>query len=285
MRRGPGRLKSYQRLLLWAMVILLFCLCGAGIVVARVTHWPGTTTRGAQSPTATFTLPQACGGGRTTPLLPTPIATASPTPLDPAVTPTATPLFSDHFFDQNSGWPIGDADGYIRVLDGSGLILCDTNHHILTESLPTDATFSNFTVSVSFTLIKADKNDSVGVYLRGDSNLYHDYRIDIYGDQRVTVNKEFLDDRKDEQVIPLAAVSHASALAPIGQQNVLTISMNGALFSLKINNAPLLTIADLDYTQGQVALFVNNGKTSDGAMARFHHVTVMTLPATPADAS
>jgi hypothetical protein len=285
MNRRKTDFKKYQRLLLWSMVIALLSLCVGGIIVARLTRWPGTVTKETQSPTALFALPRACGGGYTAPIQPTPtaVASATPTPLDPNITPTPTPLFTDRFFDQNSGWPSGDADGYIRVLDGNGLILCDTNHHILTESLPTETTFSNFALSVSFTLVKADKNDSMGIYLRGDSNLYHDYRIDLYGDGHITVNKEFLDNQKEEQTIPLATAIGVSALAPIGQRNNLVVTMDGALLALKINGTPVLTVADLDYEQGQMALFVNNGKTSDGVMARFHHIEVQALPPTNVD--
>src|ERR1017187_1796390 len=103
------------------------------------------------------------------------------------------PLFSDDFGDQSKGWAVGSTYGYARVISNNTLTLANENHTTLTESLPTDLTFSDFSLTVKFTLLQANADDSVGLYLRGDTNLDHDYRIDFYGDTTYSISKEYLD--------------------------------------------------------------------------------------------
>src|SRR6266852_1416867 len=82
------------------------------------------------------------------------------TTLTPTLSVTPTPLFFDDFIENSQDWAL---------------------------SGPND-----FSLSVTFTLLKGDENDCVGLYLRGDSNLDHDYRIDIFGNNRFAINKELL---------------------------------------------------------------------------------------------
>src|SRR6266480_4646966 len=106
------------------------------------------------------------------------IATITQTPTS-LLTPT--PLFVDDFIESSKDWALSQGDdtsGYLRTMVNNQLVLSDANRKILIESLPTSATFSDFSLTTTFTLLKGDGNDSVGLYLRGDSNLDHDYRID-----------------------------------------------------------------------------------------------------------
>src|SRR5437764_13215221 len=105
-------------------------------------------------------------------------ATPEPTPT---ILTTPQPLFFDNFIDKSKGWYLGNTSGYSRVISDDSLTLADSNHTILTESLPTSTIFDDFMVNVTFTILQANMDDSVGIYLRGDTNLDHDYRIDIYG--------------------------------------------------------------------------------------------------------
>src|SRR3989441_1848651 len=137
---------------------------------------------------------------------------ATPTPT-PTVLSTPQPLFFDDFADKSKGWYLGSASGYTRVIDNNTLTLADTNHSILTESLPTNTTFGDFMVTVSFTLLQANQDDSMGLYLRGDSNLDYDYRIDIYGNNTYAISKEFLDASKSQQVRSEEHTSELQSLA------------------------------------------------------------------------
>jgi hypothetical protein len=53
--------------------------------------------------------------------------------------------------------------------------------------------------------------------------------------------------------------------------------MQGSNLTLLINNTVVTTLTDSDYTRGQIALFVNNGETSDGVTAVFSSIVVYPL--------
>jgi hypothetical protein len=214
-------------------------------------------------------LGQAATADITTPTL---NATSSVTP---------TPLFFDDFIASNQGWALSgenDTSGYLRTRVNNQLVLSDTNHQILIESLPTDVTFSDFSLTVAFTLLKGDENDSVGLYLRGDSNLDHDYRIDIFGDNRFAIKKELLNPDKTVQTNILKGPTPSSLLLPKNQVNTLTVMMKGPFMVLAINGTIVASLIDADYARGQIALFVNNGSTSDGVSASFSSVRVDPAP-------
>jgi 3-keto-disaccharide hydrolase len=198
------------------------------------------------------------------------------TPFTPSLTPQ--PLFSDNFIDNKKGWYIGDISGYTRLINNNTLTLSDTNHKVLTESLPTSTSFDDFTITTTFTLLRADAHDSVGLYLRGDSNLDHDYRVEVFGDTSYAISKEWLDTAHNPTITYLISPTHTMALKPAGQQNTVTIIMKGPNLTLLINNTFVSTLADSDYTHGQIALFVNNGETSDGVTAVFSSIVVYPVP-------
>src|SRR5256885_9066697 len=193
---------------------------------------------------------------------------ATPTPT-PTAQSTPQPLFSDDFTDKSKGWYLGSASGYTRVIDNNTLTLADSNHTILTESLPTNTSFDDFMVRVTFTILQANQDDSMGLYLRGDSNLDYDYRIDIYGNNTYAISKEFLDASKSQQVEFLVSPSAATALKLVGQPNTITAIMKGPELVLLINGTLVNSVTDTDYTSGQIALFVQNSEISSEVEASF----------------
>jgi len=211
--------------------------------------------------------------------------TATSDPAVPALSPTPsvtpTPLFFDDFIENSADWALSgqnDTSGYLRTMVNNQLVLPDTNHQILIESLPTNTTFSDFSLTVTFTFLKGDENDSVGLYLRGDSNLDHDYRIDIFGDNRFAIKKELLNPDKTVQTNILKGQTPSSLLLPNNQVNTLTVMMKGPFMVLAINGTIVASLIDADYARGQIALFVNNGSTSDGVSASFSSVRVDPAP-------
>jgi hypothetical protein len=204
--------------------------------------------------------------------------------ITPTPTPTLTvqstpePLFFDDFTQANKGWSLDSVSGYTRIIEDNRLTLADANHTILTESLPTSATFDNFMLAVTFTLLQADQDDSVGLYIRGDSNLDHDYRVDIYGNNTYAISKEFLDTNKSPQVQFLVNSTKAASLKPVGQENMVTVMMKGPQLVLLINGKVVNSVIDSDYTSGQIALFVQDSMTSSGVEAAFSSVAVYPAP-------
>lgn len=208
----------------------------------------------------------------------TPTAVATPS-LTPSSTPQ--PLFYDDFTGQNKGWYLNNTAGYMRMMVNDSLTLSDTNHDVLTESLPTDKTFSNFVFTVVFTVVQAGGNDSVGVFVRGDANLDHDYRIDLYGNQSFSVSKEYLDAQQNPQSVFLVEPTPTSFLNPAGGQNVLTVIMDGPAMTLRINGSVIASLTDPDYTEGQIALFVQGSHASNRVTASFSSVAVYPTPDQP----
>jgi hypothetical protein len=207
----------------------------------------------------------------------TSIPTSEPT-ITPSASATPQPLFFDDFTGPNQGWYLDTIAGYTRVLQNDSLMLADGNHTVLTESLPTTITFSNFTLSVDFTLLQAGPGDSVGVYVRGDSNLDHDYRIDIYGNNTYSISKEYLDADKNPQTMFLVNPMIAPPLHGIGQENVLTVTMQGPEMNVRINGTEVNSVIDSAYTSGQIALFVQNSAASSEVVATFNSISVNALP-------
>ncbi len=205
----------------------------------------------------------------------TPLATTTDTP---AISQTPTPLFYEDFTDNARGWALTDSPDFTRTLEDNELILAVINHNILTETIPASTTFADCTININFTMLKADANDSVGVYVRGDGLLFHDYRIDIFGDNTLALSKEYLDLNKKPQTLEFERTARISVLAAIKKSNILTIMMKGPYVMVQINGTTIKTLVDAEYTRGQVALFVNNGPTSDGVMAAFNNVKITEAP-------
>lgn len=205
-------------------------------------------------------------------------ATATPEQATPTEQQIPQLMFFDEFTDNTRGWATGNGSGYIRTIDDGILTLSATNHESLVESVPSSTAFSDFTLTTTFTLPEGDKNDSIGLFLRGDSNLDHDYRIDIYGDSTYTISKESLDE--DNQQIIKTLVDHTPTpwLRDLRKSNVLTVIMEGPNMLLMLNGAVIKSIDDTDYAHGQIALFVENGTTSDGVTAKFSSLVISSAP-------
>jgi len=190
----------------------------------------------------------------------------------------ARPLFLDDFSNNKHGWSTDDVAGFTRTVQNNTLTLTDTNHTVLVESLPTNQSFKNFSLTTTFTLTQADEGDSVGLYLRGDSNLDHDYRINIFGNSTYSISKESLDADNNNVSTFLLPPTHSSFLNPIGQQNTLSVTMNDIEFTMQLNGHLVGSLTSADYKQGQIALFVSNSADSDSTTATFSSIAIFPVP-------
>lgn len=204
--------------------------------------------------------------------------TATPAQATPTEQQTSQLIFFDEFTDNTKGWATGDGSGYIRTINDGTLALSDTNHESLVESVPVSTLFTDFELTTTFTLPQGDKNDSVGLFLRGDSNLDHDYRIDIYGNSTYTISEESLDEDNRQIIKTLVDHTQTPWLRDLRKSNILTVIMEGPEIILILNGAVIKSIEDTDYTHGQIALFVENGPTSDGVTANFSSIVICSAP-------
>ncbi|GCF10658.1 family 16 glycoside hydrolase [Dictyobacter arantiisoli] len=283
-----GSKKKQQRNpLKWlvCLALILLVLISSAIFTSRIqsvgdVHVSATAT---SSVLATETKPARHATSTATPT-PSPSPSAGFSPSDSG-TPFATPapLFTENFLDNHNGWattgPDGSA-GYTRIVGQNKMTLGVTNHKVLIENVPTTtlSPLSDYTLSATFNFLKADGNDTVGLYLRGDSNLDHDYRIDISGNNIVTITKEYLDSVGASQELRLASITKNTNMHPLGQQNSLKVEMNGPRMTLWINDIQIQQLSDPDYTHGQIALFINNGWSSDQSSVEFTGLDISSIP-------
>jgi hypothetical protein len=203
----------------------------------------------------------------------TPSSTLTQVPTE--ITPPATSMFYDTFIDNQHGWSLSGTSGDVRLLTNAHLTLANTNpNSILIESVPTSTLLDDYVISVDFTLNLGDVHDSTGLYLRGDSHLDHDYRIDINGNKTVDVVKEWLDSTQTPQSTLLVAPQATNLLNPPGSRNTLTVFMIDQTIAVLINNVALTTVTDPTYVNGQIALFVHHGSSSKGAIYSFSRVEI-----------
>lgn len=199
--------------------------------------------------------------------------TPAPSPTTTATIVIPTPqqaLFYDTFQDNRHNWTVSNSGGFVRSIDNGKLTLSATKPDTtLVEGSPNYLRYTDFSLSVNFVFEQGDANDSMGVYLRGDTNLDHDYRIDINGDATIDVAKEFLDNNAVPQSFFLSAPGHVAALHPMGQLNTLTVIMQGSVISVLLNSIPVCQLMDSDYPSGQIALFAKHGATSPVVSAAF----------------
>lgn len=201
-------------------------------------------------------------------------------PVSSASTPTSTPLFSDNFASNSKGWGLASSSGYSSTISNNMMTLADSNHKILDMAIPTGnnapATYGDFEVSTTLTLLKADQNDSAGLYVRGDSNLGQGYFIDIFGDNSFDIVKIFTDSSKDTFLV---SPTNSPTINSVGRQNKLTVVAKGSKIVVLINNKVVSSISDANgYASGTIELFVENGRSSNGAQASFSSVAVYPAP-------
>lgn len=196
--------------------------------------------------------------------------TTLPTWVPTPITPPALSMFYDTFINDYHGWSLGSNDGYFRIMVNDSLILSDTNRNTpLVEAVPTITNLDNYVVSATFTINQGDTNDGTGFYLRGDSTLYQDYRVDVNGNNTFDIAKEFLDTKQSEQETMLVPPTHTDVLNAPGQANTLTVILIGPALTVEINNVVVATVNDTSYTNGQIALFARHGGTSSGVTISF----------------
>lgn len=258
-----------RRLLIWFAVAILVIVSCSALVMAKITA-NNDRAHAQQSPTVT-------GVPTKNAITPTPSVTASPSP---SLTATPTTLFAEDFVNNSKQWAITNVPGLVRTMQNDQLVLSVNGGRILTESIPSSTSFSDFTLIAEYTLNTAGNDDRVGLYVRGDSNLDHDYRIDILGDNTVTISKEYLDDTNQPQSVELARKSNVSAIHPLGHPNTLQVELNGPTLSVMINDKPVISsLYDADYSHGQIALFVNNSSNSTaGVTAYFSSIEIDSIP-------
>lgn len=255
----PPALPARRRvpvLMLACVTVLLVALLG-GSLFWLLSSKGGTSGKGTAKATAT--------------------ATEEPTWAPTEITPPAESFFYDTFENNSHGWSLSGTDGLFRILDqvNNRLILADTNPQTtLVESVPTSTTLDDYLINVDFTINQGDASDSTGLYLRGDSILAHDYRVDINGNTTVDVAKESLDANQSEQTTMLFPPQHTSLLNPPGKQNTLTVIMLGNSLTVLINHFALTTITDTSYTSGQVALFTRHGTSPSGVTVSYSRVEI-----------
>lgn len=198
---------------------------------------------------------------------PTPIGAVRPSPTATLVIPTPTQaVFYDTFRDNRNSWALSNQDGFLRQIVNGRLLLTNSNPlTTLVESLPNVTRYSDFTLTIAFTIEQGNADDAVGIYLRGDSTLDHDYRIDINGDHTFDIAKEYLDQQSMPQALMLDGPKHITMLHPNGQLNSIVVTAQGASISVQINNTQVSSVVDDDYASGQIAFFVRHGATSPAA--------------------
>lgn len=247
------RPKRNTQVIITALIVTFLLLSVTGIFIIF-----GTISKGFQPSTNTE--------------MPTP--TPSPTSIY-LETPPAQSEFYDTFKNNALGWSVSSTAGYYRTIKPGELILKNTNRGTtMVESLPINSIFDNCTVMVDLTILKAGRNDSVGIYIRGDTNLEHDYRIDLNGDGTFDIAKEYLDSRNLPQSVMLVGPKSDSALHPHGERNTITLTMNGSQLQLFINNVKVGVVTDSDYISGQVALFAHLEGASQEVTVSFSKVEV-----------
>ncbi len=202
----------------------------------------------------------------------------TPTPSPSSIyleTPPAQSEFYDTFKNNALGWSVSSTAGYYRMVKPGALTLMNTNvGTTMVESLPTNSTFDNCTVIVNLTILKANLDDSVGMYIRGDTNLERDYRVDLNGNGTFDIAKEYLDARNNPQSAILLGPKTDPALNPQGERNTITLTMFGSQIQLFINNVKVGDVIDTDYVSGQVALFTHLGGNSKDVAASFSMVEI-----------
>jgi hypothetical protein len=214
------------------------------------------------------------GHGQPRAIVPSP-TTAVPTGIPPEVTPPTNAIFYDAFLTNAHGWSLSGSDGYFRILVNNTLILADTNPNTpVIESVPTSVTLDTYVISVDFTINRADAGDSIGLYLRGDGTLDHDYRVDINSDATLDLAKEWLDASKTARMTMLVPSLRTSLLHPPGQQNTLTAFAIGPTLTVELNGFLVASIEDSSYASGQVALFARHGSSPDGVIVSFTRVEI-----------
>jgi hypothetical protein len=198
-------------------------------------------------------------------------------------TPTATPLISDSFTNNNTGWDLSSLPGKFSVKVGGGsMILEDDDNKLLPELLP-GKSLTDFRLDVDATLTKGDPNNGYGVMIREASiqvgNLGTYYCFELYGDGSYAIFKGTLDATGQSKRNSVQTYTVNNAIVSASKVNHITVTAKGPTMTLIVNGVRIYTYTDNSYKGGNIALFVSNvpGLTP-GAQATFAHLAI--FPAT-----
>lgn len=194
-----------------------------------------------------------------------------------STTATTIPtLFSDNFSDNSQNWDVGGDAKHGSAINNGTLTLTATDNKPFRESLPSNIAYDDVVVETTFTLLRGDENDSVGLYLRANAST--GYRVTIHGDETYDIAKIMVDASQKLHIQYFSKAQHASALHPKGQKNNLMVIMKGSNIVLLMNDTVVKSVQDGDFARGKIILFVDNGNSSDGVVASFNMVAIYAAP-------
>jgi Domain of Unknown Function (DUF1080) len=210
----------------------------------------------------------------------TPPPTAIAYPL-----PKVSPLFSDNFSTDASGWNLQSSPGNYAVTVSNGTLTMEIDkHQLLWELLPGKRTYSDFTLTVNAVLDRGDQNNGYGIYIRGAANAASDlatyYRFELYGDGSYAIFKGTTDASGTSTTIKIVDYTLNTAIKKQGGANQIMIIAKGAALSFIVNGKLLKTITDDSYTSGSVALFISNlAQAKPGIQVQFSQFAIYPLHA------
>lgn len=194
-------------------------------------------------------------------------------------TPSITPLFSDAFANNNTGWDLTSNPSKFSVKVGGGsMVLEDDDNKLLWEILP-GKRFTDFRLDVNALLSKGDPTNGYGVFIRGASSQNSDlgtyYRFEMYGDGSYAIFKGSLDANGQTQSTKVQGYTYNQAITKAGQVNHITIIAKGPSMTLMVNGQKIYTYTDDNYKSGSIALFVSNlPSLTPGAQATFTKLAI-----------
>jgi predicted nucleic acid-binding Zn ribbon protein len=213
--------------------------------------------------------------------LPAPFSSQTPPPkVKTYPLPRGTPLFSDSFFSDASGWNLQSSPGNYTVTLNNGVLgLQVEKNKLLWELLPGERAFSNFTLTVKAMLSSGDQNNGYGVYFRGapdqETDLATYYRFELYGDGSYAIFKGVRDSSGNTTATKMVNYTLSPAIRKRGEVNQIMIVAKGAALSFVVNGQLLKTITDTSYASGSIALFVANlPQAQPGAQAQFSQLAL-----------
>ena len=199
--------------------------------------------------------------------------------------PTGSPLFSDNFSSDASGWNLQSSPGTYGVTLNNGALTMEIDkNQLLWELLPGERSYSNFTLIVNALLNRGDLNNGYGVYIRGAANGQSDlavyYRFELYGDGSYAIFKGVTDASGTSTATKIVDYTLNAAIKKQGGTNQIMIIAKGPALSFIVNGQLLKTISDGSYKSGSVALFISNlPEAKPGLQVQFSRFAIYPLRA------
>ncbi len=197
--------------------------------------------------------------------------------------PRGTPLFSDNFSTDASGWNLQSSPGNYAVSLNNGTLTMEMDkNQLLWELLPGERTYSDFTLTVNAVLDRGDQNNGYGIYIRGTANAESDlatyYRFELYGDGSYAIFKGATDASGLSTTTKIVDYTLNPAIKKQGGNNHIMIIAKGAALSFVVNGQLLKTITDDSYKGGSVALFISNlPQAKPGIQVQFSQFAIYPL--------